>query len=69
VGHEDQFPPLRLNARCWFGQETFAGFGATDETRRNRPLEAGREGKFDPIRTTAHRRLVAGTLKESLDGP
>jgi hypothetical protein len=25
LGHEDQFPPLSLSARCRFGQETFAG--------------------------------------------
>jgi hypothetical protein len=25
MGHEDQFPPRRLSARCWFSQGTFAG--------------------------------------------
>jgi hypothetical protein len=24
-GHQDAFPRPRLNARCWFSQETFAG--------------------------------------------
>ena len=24
-GHEDAFPPSRLNARCEFSQKTFAG--------------------------------------------
>ena len=34
MGHEDAFPRPRLSARCRFSQRTFAGHGATGETRR-----------------------------------
>ena len=37
MGHEDAFPRPRLSARCRFSQGTFAGTGATGETRRKRP--------------------------------
>jgi len=35
MGHEDAFPPPRLSGRCRFVQETFPGFGAMGETRRD----------------------------------
>jgi len=49
-GHEDQFRPRRLNARCRFGQGTFGGTHGNGETRslRLRP-----RGLFDPKLTFA----------------
>jgi hypothetical protein len=31
VGHDDQFPPPSRNARCRFGEVTFAGIGGKEE--------------------------------------
>ena len=55
LGHEDQFPPLRLSARYPFGQETFAG------VRGN-----GRDAPIGAVRGTSR---TGGSRRKALIRP
>jgi hypothetical protein len=45
VGHEQRFPPLRLNVRCRLGQATFIG---TDGKGREAPIAVVRGTTIEP---------------------
>jgi hypothetical protein len=63
MGHEDQFPPLRLSARCRLDDATFAGMGGKEEdapktaihTRRVELAASTLSGSF-----TARNPVIAG---------
>ncbi len=52
MGHEDQFPPTSLSARCGFGQGTF---GWTHGNGRGAPIPVVRETTIEPQGSTLQR--------------
>ena len=52
MGHEDEFPPPRLNGGCRLGKATFAGMGGKEE---DAPIRAVRGGTIEPPESTLSR--------------
>jgi len=55
-GHEERFPPPRLNGRCRFGQATFIG---THGNERDAPILAirGESDRSDGCAVSGHSRM------------
>ena len=49
MGHEYQFPPANLSARCGFSKQTFAGMGGKEE---DAPIPAVRLTMIDRLKST-----------------
>ena len=51
-GDEEQFSPPRLNARCWFGQETIAGMHGNEQDASIADLHATTVGLLPSTRSS-----------------
>ena len=65
LGHEDQFPPTSLSARCGFGQGTFAWTHGNGRDAPKAAIHTIVMDRFDPTMTKGRSTMPLGPCAPS----